>query len=816
MSGDPHTVDFFISRRGAAAHVAREAAEILEAAGYSVFIQDNDIDAGTNIIGAIHDGIERGRNFIALLTEDYASSPYTKIEWTSFFHLSERSKGARRLIVLRVEDVEPPGLLAPMVYDDLFGATDPAHRREIILSAAQGRRSAQYHAPKVFRGVPPRNPDFTGSLDLLEDLHRTLTEANQPAAITQAAAYGLGGIGKTSLATEYAYRHADDYGGVWWASAEDRTVLIGSLAKLASTLDFRLAAEKDAEQAARIGLAKLAEKQVPWLLVYDNVPNPEAIADLVPAGARLLITTRASGWQERAAEFRLDLMTPEAAAEFLLKLSGQEDRDGAAGLAKVLGYLPLALNLAGAYVKLTGITFDQYTSLYRELIGRTPNGIARQENVNGTFGLAVERAAAECPEVETLLGFFAMLDSERVPLDLLDEGILAEDACERARKALDAVSLVTYEAYPDGGQAVTVHRLVREAIRARLASTGWTEIALAAAIARLSSAFPDNGYGESKSWPRCGQLLPHVLALREMARENKVESVELAHLFDAAGNYLNGRSIYDLAEPLYREALAIGEKLLDFADPLLGQWLNNYANLLLDTGRYAEAEPLYTRAIMIGATTIGRNNPKVATRINNLAILLMKTGRYDRSEKYFREAVATTENAHGRTGPVVAQRLHNLATLLAQTRQWGEAETLYREAIALGEAALGRDNARVSGWLHSLANLLRDRGRFPEAEPLYREAIANLVAAAGIEHANVGTMKRDFAAMLLATGSFEEASKQASDALFVHEKRFGPDHPWTREAARIVADATAGLRHAKEAAQIRSRYGLDAPHAETA
>ena len=116
-------------------------------------------------------------------------------------------------------------------------------------------------------------------------------------------------MGKTSLAIAYAHRFRGLYAGVCWCPAETRTGLLNALAGLAVTLGAATAEEADVEKAAEAALRRLAEQRATWLLVFDNVAAPDAIADLLPsAGARVLITSRFSDWSELADEIALDVL----------------------------------------------------------------------------------------------------------------------------------------------------------------------------------------------------------------------------------------------------------------------------------------------------------------------------------------------------------------------------------------------------------------------------------------------------------------------------------------------------------------------------
>jgi hypothetical protein len=183
------------------------------------------------------------------------------------------------------------------------GIEDPEERKRRIIAAAERQSQAAPSPPRPFIGVPPRIASFTGRVDELERLDAILMQ-EKPAAVTQAsvgraAVQGLGGVGKTSLAIEYAHRFRGLYAGVCWCPAETRTGLLSALASLAVTLAAATAEEADVEKAAKGALRRLAEQRATWLLVYDNVPAPDNIADLLPsAGARVLITSRFSDWSE--------------------------------------------------------------------------------------------------------------------------------------------------------------------------------------------------------------------------------------------------------------------------------------------------------------------------------------------------------------------------------------------------------------------------------------------------------------------------------------------------------------------------------------
>jgi tetratricopeptide (TPR) repeat protein len=804
-------LDYFVSRRGASAAVAQEVADVLTAAGHSVLVQDHDIPHGANFVMAMHDALKRCRHFIALLSKDYDSTPFTVAEWTNFYAVAAQSGGERRFIVLRVEDCNPQGLFSAVVFGDLVGVEDTQERRARILAAAEGRAGAVARRPKLFENVPPPDLNFTGRDQLVSELHDILVGDESAAAVRMAAIHGLGGVGKTLLAAEYVHRHAPAFGGVWWAPAQERTVLIASLAALAAKIDQRLAGEPNQERAARAGLAQLAGRSgLPFLLVYDNVEAPDLLRDLVPAaGARVLVTTRFADWGGQAVEVKLDALGAEAAVAFLQKRAMRSDPAGAARLAAALGHLPLALDHAGAFCRLTRASFESYAERIDSRILRAPKGANYPASVAATFGLAIEKVATECPAAEKLIGFCAFLAPELIPLDLISDDIADEDERADAMMALSAASLIEHPNLEGDQPAFTVHRLVQAAMRARLAERGEAETTLAQVIESLAHAFPQVRFRQIDVGARRAMLLPHVLAVRECFRAIGVPtSPGAGRLFCAAGRYLHARGDYTGAEPLLRSAIVVIEHTFGRDHPDRAMALHDLALLLLNSGHYAEAETLIPQAIEIGEKTLGQDDADAVMRLNNLANLLRHTGRIREAEQHYRHAIAITEKLNGRDHPDVAGLLNNLANLLRGMSRHQDAEACYREAIAIGSKAFGEHDAGVARYVHNLANLLRTKRRYDEAEPLYRQCIASLSKGFGEDYPVTARAQRNLAMLLLLTKRPQEALSQAEAALRAHDKT-GGDAGWTRDSARTYTQALAAVGRNDEAAAILARYGLE-------
>jgi tetratricopeptide (TPR) repeat protein len=795
------------------AAIAREVTDVLTEKGYRVFVQDYDVRLAANFIEEMHEAIKNARDLVVLFTRDYEQSPYTRMEFTSFEANAAQSAEERRMVILRCEDAPLLGLFAPHVYQDLVGVGDAEERRSRILAALDGRSQALKPPPRPFIGVPPRIASFTGRADELDRLDAILMH-DKPAAVTQAsvgraAVQGMGGVGKTSLAVEYAHRYRSLYAGVCWCPAETRTGLLSALANLAVTLGAAKAEEADVEKAAKAALRRLAEQRATWLLVYDNVPSPDAIADLLPpAGARILITSRFSDWSELADEVALEVLPLGEAMALLESRTGRSDASGAKPLAEALGRLPLALDHAAAYCKRTQMRFADYAEKASSLIDAAPRGVGYLRSVAATFDLAITEAVAQCPAAEALMAYLAQCAPERIPMTLVEGAVEDEVKRMEALAALAEVSLVRHDPFEDGTPAVTVHRLVQAVARARSEANGSAPNAVEQLIARLVSIYPGRGYDEPGSWPLCAQLTPHLLARRDVRPDHTRIVASWPELLDRVGTYFHGRGGYADARPLYERALAIREKAPGAEHPDVANSLNNLASLLSDQGDYAGARPLYERALAISEKALGPEHPDVANSLNNLAVLLKDQGDYGAARPLYERALAIREQALGPEHRDVANSLNNLAVLLKDQGDYGAARPLYERALAIREQALGPKHHLTAYSLQNLGTVLKNQGDFEAARPLYERALAICQEALGPEHPNTNRTRCNLSRLLLLIGHLTEAFALSETALSTHDKVLGRDHALTKDSAGVTADALDALGRTEEAKALRERYGV--------
>jgi tetratricopeptide (TPR) repeat protein len=656
---------------------------------------------------------------------------------------------------------------------------------------------------------PPRKPRnlplaslgdlFKGREKALEELRAALVSAKSGGVLVRAL-HGLGGVGKTRLAIEYAWAHEADYSALLFVRAENSAALNANLAGLAGASVLDLSEKKEREDEAKIEAAlRWLGTNPTWLMILDNVDDPEAVravTEVMPRlkGGHVIVTARAANFPASIRKLELDTLDEEPATQFLLQRTA-DDRQRAKGdqaqahtLARELGGLALGLEQAGAQIATDHIGFARYLRLWNEnrekaLGWSDPIMTASERTLATTWVTSVARLSAES---HRLLDRLAMLAPDPIPDSLLDAPVPGEAAdydVHKARAGLFAYSLIA-RAKGEDGQGFVVHRLVQGFASRAMSEERRTE-ALLEALGWVNKAL-EGEPRDVRTWPVLSPLAPHALVVARKADEARIPE-PTGRVLSYLGQLSKAKARYAEAEPLLRRALAIGEGHLGPDHLTVATRLNNLADLLHDTNRFAEAEPLYRRALAIGEVSLGPDHPAVATRLGNLALLLKPTNRLAEAEPLIRRALTISGVSLGPDHPAVATQLNNLARLLQETNRPAEAEPLFRRALAINEATLGPDHPSVVINLDNLALLLQETNRLAEAEPLFLRALAINEATLGPDHPDVATDLNNLAVLLKDTNRLVEAEPLFLRALAIFDTSLGPDHPSSATVRRNLA-----------------------------
>lgn len=650
-----------------------------------------------------------------------------------------------------------------------------------------------------------RNPFFTGRDALLEQLHTQLqppwaTAISQPQAIS-----GLGGIGKTQLAIEYAYRYRQEYQAILWARADTTEALNAAYTEIAGLLELP---QKEAQEQEIIvqAVKNWLQETHDWLLLLDNADDLNIVQPFLPPiyPGHLLLTTRAQTMGKLARRLEIEPLDREGGAVLLLRRAGviapdasfntasASDQSLALALTKELGGLPLALDQAGAYIEETQCDLADYHQQYQtrraELLAH--RGVLvddHPESVATTWSLSFAKVEAANPTVAELLRACAFLAPDAIPEELLVEvlktPLVVSDKPERRRKRggwfsrltsgssskhklthltksggeineavaiLRAYSLIQRNRE---GKTLQMHRLLQAALRDTLSveeQRDWMQRTSSA----IRAIYPGEGV---ENWPAFERLLPHILICVTWLEQMELEMHSLVFFLYGCSLYLCARGRYKEAEPLCQQVLAIYEQVLGTNHPDTATCLNNLAALYNAQGKYEEAEPLYQQALAIYEQELGASHPNTATCLNCLAALYHFQEKYVEAELLLWQALVIREQELGANHPSTAISLNNLAEIYQKQGKYEKAEPLYQQALAINEQELGASHPLTAISLNRLAALYYAQGKYEEAEPLYQQALAILEQTLGREHPTTQIVGADY-------GAFLEAIKQDEDA----------------------------------------------------
>ncbi|AKB25346.1 hypothetical protein MSMTP_1877 [Methanosarcina sp. MTP4] len=671
-----------------------------------------------------------------------------------------------------------------------------------------------------------RNPRFTGREDKLKQIHEALISNNAVALSQPVAVCGLGGIGKTQTAIEYTYRYRDEYGFIFWVKADSTDSIISDYVGIAKSLNLPVKNDSDQNTivAAVLNWFRTNED---WLLIIDNADDPSFVKDFLPPSPKghILLTSRARVFDALGITSLVEMeeMYPDEAKNFLLKRTARVDPDqqeieALEKLIHELGYLPLALEQAGAYIYANNSSFKDYLISYKKrglkLLEKSLIDKSKYpESISTTWLMNFDEVKKNSEVSADILFASAFLNPHKIPAEIFCKGaeklgslISAEFSdvdtdplvFDEVLKPLWQYSLIDRDA---GCHTYDIHRLVQAVLRDGMKNDEqylWAERVIKA----VNCAFPEVEY---KNWELCDKLLPHALTCAEYIKQWGLETEESSKLLNASGSYLHKRARFKESEPFLKSSLEIRKKVLEPEHFDLSESFNNLAELYKDLARYSEAEPLYARALEIRENVLNPDNPAIAESLNNLAELFTILARYSEAESLCVRALEIRENVLNPDDPDIAESLSNLAGVYRDLGRYSEAEPLYTRALGITEKALGPEHPDVGTFLNNLAVVYQDLGRSSEAEPLNIRSLRITEKALGPEHPIVGTCLNNLALVYQDLGRSSEAESLNIRALRITEKALGPEHPDVGIRLNNLAGVYQDLGRSSEAESLYTR-----------
>jgi tetratricopeptide (TPR) repeat protein len=675
-------------------------------------------------------------------------------------------------------------------------------------------------APAIMGGVPPRNPNFTGREDVLQRLRSAMTH-DRRAAVLPHTLQGLGGIGKSQLATEYAYRSQFDYDLIWWLPSEDELSIRRSLVSLARRLKLPESIDADNTIENVLDALRRGQPHPEWLMVYDGAGEPGVVHSYLPSGdGHVLITSRNRSWISQSTILELDVFQPSESLEFLTQRWADLSQEEAHALAERLGNLPLALEQAVAVHTETGMPLAQYLELLEEHPAKVldegqpteyPHSVAR------TLRLAFEQLNDRSQAAAQLLEICAFLSSNAIAVPMLARGrgatlpsplseTLRDDLKMRgAVRDLGRYALAQLDASRD---FIKIHMLVRAILRDEMPEDQRraTERSAHELLALANPGTPDS----NSTWPQHAEIAPHVIPSGViMSDDPHVRRIVLDQIryYFVVGDYAESARLARHAVESWRGSLGPDNEMTLMASFHLG-------NALRALGDYSTAREVAQDALLRMQRVLGEEHEYTLRAANSHAADYRLLGDFLRALQIDEANLAIYNRLLGADDQATLRVANNLAVDHRLLGHFQPAKELDEDTLSRRRAVLSPQSPEL---LSSASNLVRDIygvGDYEQARIKEDENIATFSEWLP-KHIFLLLARRNQAILWRKTGHYGQALKMSDETYDDTRDRFGLKHEHTlaammtlANALRVSGDLTAAYRVGNEAVELyQSNFG---------
>ena len=797
---------YFISYTGQDKKWADLISEVLEDQGQTVRYQAGDFRAGDSYLTKMDRYIEECDVFIAVLSQAYMESKWCREEWEQVLPLVVHGQ-RKRMVPVRVTDMSPSGPFTNRVFIDLYAHDEEKAERRLIEELFP-EEPWRLKLALPINNLPERNPHFSGREDLLGEIHIQF-RSGETGCIKQTIA-GLGGVGKTQTATEYAWRHIRKYkDAVWLVNAETETSAFHDFlgfAKTTGSIPENTDGENELTQEQLAGCLRtwFAEHHS-WLIILDNTVDRKVIAPYISSiqTGRLLFTTRDRVLRQ-SKSYSLEPFTPDEALQFMRKrLSENIDLiDGESAILSLIEKMscfPLALEQAGAYMENTRRTCSEYLDLLDKR-GTLETLAAKQSaptnyhlTVTGTLSLSFDKLSESARQ---LFDLCAYMSPDGIPLAFFKRqrkrlpDPLREDLNDDFKQDDILMELLKYSLVKHEGDQLSLQRFVQEIGRDRIkdSETDWPGICLDAVTADIPA---EDDYGYSRQREQFTEIAAHAAAIAGHAENTYPHDAdkkkEVARLYNLLGIGCVALAQYEQALEWYQKALTIREEVSGKDHPDTAATYNNTGYSHSCLGDYPGALEWYYKALVIREAALGKEHPDTAATYNNIAFACSCRGDTAEALEWYQKALVIREAVLGKEHPDTAATYDNIAAAYYRQGDLLRAMEWYQKALAIREAVLGKEHPDTAATYNNMALVYHYQGDFPNALMLYQKAIAIREAVLGKESPYTAATYDNIAGLYHSQGDLTNALAWHLKAMAIAEKVLGTDHPDTATTYANVA-----------------------------
>ncbi|KAK1765234.1 hypothetical protein QBC33DRAFT_495970 [Phialemonium atrogriseum] len=687
----------------------------------------------------------------------------------------------------------------------------------------------------------PSNPEFVGRSRVLEQLKEQLGPAEVMSRTAQArvSLYGLGGIGKTQIALEYAYWLHNSYPNmsVYWVHASNAERFRDSFAKIAKECQIPGFDDSTSDLLHLVKTWLEKKDHGEWTMVIDNADDLELfsspgcakstivsdgdIARYLPecSHGAMLITTRNKQVAVRLSTSQLPIQVcrmEEEESRRLLHSRLRDEHIDSANLSIIssrLEHLPLALIQAAAFIQENSISVSEYLLLLDggdqslvellsnefETVGRdseTPRAVAE------TWMLSFQQIQLQNPFASELLSLMSFWDRQAIPEEFLSNYGERNSRFKTRIEFIKAIGVLKAFSLVSGEKSgnLDIHRLVQLVTRKWLTKEDTASRYKREALLTVSEMYP---FGRFETRAICSAYLPHgnaVLRL-DVSASVKVEKAKATLLHCMAG-YLDFEGRWSNAEDLRMQAGEIRKRVLGKEHPNTLSSMHNLALTYLNQGRWKEAEELGVQVIETSKRMLGKEHPNTLSGMHNLASTYGNQGRWKEAEELEVQVMETSKRVLGKEHPNMLSGMHNLASIYWNQGRWKEAEELGVQVMETSKRVLGKEHPNTLSGMHNLASTYWNQGRWKEAEELGVQVMETSKRVLGKEHPDTLSGMHNLASTYWNQGRWKEAEELGVQVMETSKRVLGKEHPNTLAGMRNLASIYLNQGRWKEAKEL--------------
>jgi tetratricopeptide (TPR) repeat protein len=798
--------DFFISYHSKDIAWAESLSTLLEEQESTFLSQSVDSKPRDSFPKHVQKSFDVALQTIILFSSDYIDLCGTIRDLFSVFN-PEQNKKFDSLILLRVGECPVEYLIPQCFYVDLVGL-EKDQTSEILLKVIRffkarlelihqdfilsKQQASLIGLPSVWSIPFQHSQYFCGRETQLLKLKKKFSSKQRLLKVQ--ILYGLSGVGKTRLATEYAYRYINDYSLVWWIDAESQESILFDLIQLTERLKLPTMGKVD-QKTIIDSLQVFLSKQTGWLLIFDNADKNEVIQDFlnIQSDGHILITSRNPDWKDFSEPMLVPVLKNSDSKELLRKITEIENNDSSDELTKVLGNLPLILEQAGTFIKENRITYSQYLDLWlsqhHKFSSSKSSDITKQTiKMSTTWEITINQIKKFHPASIDFLNLCAFFSSHDIPYGLFVKGvqhlpenlsiIISDDM--NFKGIID--SLYRYSLIDVRTDSISIHPFLQLMTKERLDDDNnryWIEVAID--VMKENFIYNKNNV---ESWEWSSRLLPHVMILLNHADSLGIVTASLGDLLNHIGSFLIIRCEFQKAKVILNLALSIIEEVHGSDHPETANVICNLGRVYRNLAEFSKSKEFFERALEIDKAAHGLNHPNVGRDIDNLGIILWELNDLEGAQKHFEQSMEINKVVYGSNHPNIVKNYNNIGLIFFARGNNQEALSYYMKALEICQGIYHEKHPNLIALYTNIGIVSKNIGELIKSQSYLKHALEIAEEVYGYYHLKIAWSKVGLGLVLFQLGNYQKALFLIQQALSIHRTILNQQHP------EIAADFT--------------------------